>query len=60
MNYKLNKTKTGWEIIENNTNQIIQSFVCYMKAKKKLKHFNSGGGFDSWTPSFFLIKIPKT
>lgn len=60
MNYKLIKTNKNWCILETHTQQCIEYFDCFIRAKKRLKHFNFGGGFDGFTPSFVLIKIPKT
>ena len=41
-------------VIEKSTNQVIRSFDNKADAKKFLRHMNFGGGFDGWTPEFFL------
>lgn len=53
MNYKL-KVENGVSVIETTTNQIIRSFDNIESARKFLRQLNLGGGFDGWTPSFFL------
>lgn len=54
INYKLiNKT----DIYETQTEQVIESISDPINAKKRLRHFNLGGGFDGHTPSFILIDV---
>jgi hypothetical protein len=53
MNYKL-KVENGVSVIETSTDQIIRSFDNLDSARKFLRQLNLGGGFDGWTPSFFL------
>lgn len=75
MNYKLVQTgvadihNTGgkyitqvYDIVETPTNQIIASNVpAYLnEAKNKCRHLNMGGGFDGFTPAFFLEKLSPT
>lgn len=47
-------------IVENNTNQVIKTGLILQKAKGVVRHLNMGGGFDGWTPTFFLNKIFPT
>lgn len=54
-NYRVVKNDDMWEIIETQTNQIIRSFKDEEKAKKLNRHLKGGGGFNGWTPSFFLL-----
>jgi len=59
MNYK---TIPGiahmYDILETKTNQIIATKPEHNdEAKKLCRHLNMGGGFDSWTPAFFLENI---
>ena len=42
---------------EKTSNQFIERFKTKNEAKKLLKHFNMGGGFDGWTPEFILKKV---
>ena len=56
MNYKVveDKPNSVYNVVENNTGHIIKSFREFHEARKLMKHLNLGGGFDSWTPQFFL------
>lgn len=54
INYKIiNKT----DIYETQTQQMILTSLEPTEAKKMVKHFNLGGGFDGFTPEFFNIKF---
>lgn len=35
----------------------IKSFMVKEEAKKFSRHLNLGGGFDGWTPVFFLLPL---
>lgn len=48
------------DVVENTTNQVIKSGLSLQKAKEMVRHLNLGGGFDGWTPSFFLQQIPQS
>ena len=58
MNYKL-ITNPGhfFDVLETTTNQIVFTSAEHSKAKEFLRHLNLGGGFDGYTPSFFMKKI---
>lgn len=51
-----------FNILETPTNQIVASDIpAYNNQAKSLcRHLNMGGGFDGFTPSFFLSKISPT
>lgn len=53
-NYKIIEDKGVFNIWENTTEQVIRSFTDNTEARKFLRHLNLGGGFDGWTPTFFL------
>lgn len=53
MNYSITEKN---EVYETATDQIIKKFSTKSEARELMKHLNLGGGFDGWTPSFFLIK----
>lgn len=53
-NYKIIEDNGSFNIWENPTEQVIRSFKDNAEARKFLRHLNLGGGFDGWTPSFFL------
>lgn len=71
MNYELQKNEGRWvpltadgsyvslsvRIWERMTDQVIVNEVDSTHGKQLLRHFNRGGGFDGWTPSFFLERI---
>jgi hypothetical protein len=46
------------DIQEKNTGHLILEDVLVGEAKKIVRHLNMGGGFDGWTPGFFLAKVP--
>jgi hypothetical protein len=57
LNYKLVDNNNVFDIFETQTEQIIKSFDDNTEARKFLRHLNLGGGFDGWTPSFFMYKF---
>ena len=59
MNYKIKMTESGFSVMETSTNQIIREFKGLEPARKVLRHLNLGGGFDGWTPQFFLHDFSK-
>jgi hypothetical protein len=59
MNYKLKVMQNGVSVIETSTNQTIRKFNGLEPARKFLRHLNLGGGFDGWTPTFFLFDFSK-
>ena len=60
--YKIIEDNDGTKIFENSTNQIIKIFTDTntREARKFLRHLNLGGGFDGWTPTFFLKEFKIT
>ena len=60
MNYKIVNENNTYNVFETATEQVIRSFFTVDEAKKFLRHLNLGGGFDGWSPSFFLKKIDLT
>jgi hypothetical protein len=55
------KDKTMYDVLEETTNQVIKSFPGdeFLNARKFMRHLNLGGGFDGFTPTFFLKSIEK-
>lgn len=45
-----------YELVETATDQVIEVHTDVFSAQKAKTHFNRGGGFDGWTPSFMLQK----
>ena len=48
-----------YEVVETGTQQVIKSDMTKDAAKALCRHMNFGGGFDGWTPAFFLEKREK-
>lgn len=48
------------DILETKTNQIVLKGLGMRKAKEMVRHLNFGGGFDGFTPEFFLAEREKT
>ncbi len=46
------------DIEEKNTGYLVLEDVLVGEARKIARHLNMGGGFDGWTPGFFLAKVP--
>jgi len=46
----------GADILELPTGYTVAEALPYKKAKDLCRHLNFGGGFDGWTPAFFLQK----
>jgi hypothetical protein len=44
-------------VFEIATEQVIKSFTDKTEAKKFLRRLNLGGGFNGWTPTFFMVPI---
>jgi len=61
MTYNLieGENKTMYDVLEETTNQVIKSFPGnkFSEARAFMRHLNLGGGFDGFTPTFFLKKI---
>ena len=52
--YKVN----GNSVVETKTGLDIYSSDSSKKNTEVCRHLNLGGGFDGWTPEFFLTIIP--
>lgn len=48
-----------WHVLENATNQIVESFYFEDDAQQWCSFWEKGGGFAGFTPRFFLTKVPK-
>ena len=49
----------GVSVVETTTGQTIKSDISMSKAKVLVRHLNFGGGFDGFTPAFFLAENAK-
>ncbi len=45
------------DLVETTTNLTIAHGMAVPKARHLAKRLNSGGGFNGWTPAFFLEKL---
>ena len=55
MNYKIVLHPTGADILETATKQVVNTkSLMNEDAKKLCRNLNLGGGFDGWTPAFFV------
>lgn len=52
----LGYVERGGDILEIRTSQIILEAIGVRKAKELVRHLNAGGGFDGFTPAFFMKK----
>lgn len=59
-NYKIVEENNFFKVFEVPTDQVVKIFSDNKEARKFLRHLNLGGGFDGWTPTFFLksVEIP--
>ena len=46
----------GGDILETKTDQIVKRGLPMHRAKEMVRHLNFGGGFDGFTPAFFLAE----
>lgn len=46
-----------FDVYEVPTEQVIKRFNDPKEAKKFMRHLNLGGGFDGWTPTFFMTPV---
>ena len=49
-----------YDVYEVPTDQVIKRFQDPKEAKKFMRHLNFGGGFDGWSPTFFLREVKIT
>jgi hypothetical protein len=59
-NYKMTEmvgNEGVYSIYEVPTEQVIKTFNDKKEARAFLRHLNLGGGFDGWSPSFFLREV---
>lgn len=57
--YEAGYAEIGGDILETKTNQIVKRGLGMRKVKEMVRHLNFGGGFDGWTPAFFLENNAK-
>jgi hypothetical protein len=52
--YKMIEDNNTFGIYEIATEQVIKTFRDKTEARAFLRHLNLGGGFNGWTPTFFM------
>lgn len=57
MNYKIVENNGKFEVFETPTKLTIKSFDTREEAKALMRKLNFGGGFDGFTPPFFVKNI---
>lgn len=59
MNYRYVNVSSGiCNVVENITEQTVKSGIPAASAREMTRHLNLGGGFDGFTPAFFLEAFP--
>ena len=48
--------QSTFKIVETTTDLTVKTGLSRTEAKELCRHLNFGGGFDGWTPTFFLEK----
>ena len=46
------------DVLETTTNQTLKQNMSVPKARDLVRYLNMGGGFDGFTPAFFLAQVP--
>lgn len=54
LNYSIVERNKNFLVVETATNQPIKNFNNKDVARKFMRHLNLGGGFNGWTPKFFV------
>lgn len=59
-NYVIKKNGDFWDVVETQTDQVVKSCATPCKAQVFKTSLNLGGGFDGWTPTFFVKNYSHT
>jgi hypothetical protein len=54
--YNILKDDGNYQVVEIATGHIVSSKPTLIQARNVAKHYNTGGGFDGWSPSFIFKK----
>ena len=57
MSYRIVENKNGYDIMEKETDIVIELSVKEKEAKDLCRKLNLGSGFAGWTPTFFAGRI---
>ena len=58
--YKVVKSQKKYKVKEVASRQFLGSYEYIKEANDQVRQFNLGKGFNGWTPSFMLERIPVT
>lgn len=59
MSHKIEEVNSAYNVVEVRTTgeeRVLKTFSDKEEAKKFRRFLNLGGGFDNWTPDFFLVR----
>jgi hypothetical protein len=57
MSYSVKQGKTGYNIVEKDTDLTIELERSEKEARDLCRKMNLGSGFNGWTPTFFTSKM---
>jgi hypothetical protein len=53
-NYRVDRTTSGYQVFETKSEQSIHACTSFVEANKFAQHLELGGGFNGYTPNFFV------
>lgn len=57
MSYSVKKGNTGYNIVEKDTEVVIEVERSEKEARDICRKLNLGSGFNGWTPTFFAMRM---
>lgn len=57
MSYSVQKGEVGYNILEKDTNVLIELERSERQTRDLCRKMNLGSGFNGWTPTFFTLKL---
>ena len=57
MSYSVKQGKTGYNIVEKDTEIVIELERPESEARSMCRKMNLGSGFNGWTPTFFTARM---
>lgn len=51
------KNDFAWDLYEEPTDQVVETYYFQDDAKKAARFMEGGGAFNGWTPPFMLVKV---
>lgn len=59
MSYIVKENKGSYDILEKDSDTVLELSTDEKRARDLCRKLNLGSGFNGWTPSFFAIKHQK-